>query len=711
MTTKIHALLIGINHYLPNRFYRSLQGCVRDINLVDGYLQTVLKIPSADIHRLTAPNPEETVLSSVREGDRDLEPTYNNIVQAFAQLTQVAQLGEQVYIHYCGHGGRVVTQYPELKGNGQTDEGLVPSDIGTAERYVRDVEMTTLLKRMTDKGLVVTMVLDSCHSGGATRGDCAIRGGSEIDDHLSSTESGVAPREELMDNWRLLTGAETESGMGAGSPLETTASWLSPSSHHSARGYVLLAACRPSESAYEYAVNGRDHHGALTYWMIDSLNTLGTNISFKILHDRVCAKIQSRFAAQLPMLLGQADRLLFDSDVFVSQYAATVLDVDGDRHQVLLTAGLPQGMSRGVQFAIYPLGSTDFKDKTQRLAVVEVTEVEAAKSIARLVAEDGEISVQAADSTMALIEQGAPAVVLSASADLVRRVKLYDQKQVGDAENELPPAIAQKQTEAVAAVRAAIAHNGWIVEVSDDTPEGHYQVSVGRQGEYEICTGMPITNLTPALMSDDPAAPAQLVNRLVHLAKYQAVQELDNSDSDLAEALEVQLLDSEKQPIAQTGEIALKNGENVYLRLHNRSERQMLNIAVLDLEPTWEISQLPLKGLDAAFYELAPNETLDTRLSFQVPDKASYQQAKETLKVFATRGFADFRWLRLPLLDQQIQPRSAQRGLSNPFAKLLETIGGDPAQAPTTTRAIVLAPDPNAEWTTKQLQLVVKALF
>ena len=691
MTPKIHALLIGIDHYLPNRFYRSLQGCVRDINLVDGYLQTVLQIPPADIYRLTAPNSEKTVLSSVRENDRDLEPTYDNIVQAFAQLTQAAQPGEQVYIHYCGHGGRVVTQYPELKGDRQLDEGLVPCDIGSVDRYVRDVEMATLLKRMTDKDLRVTLILDSCHSGGATRGDCAIRGSSEIDSHQDTTESKVADREELIANWRQLTEAQP--------PIH----WL-PSS----REYVLLAACRPSESAYEYAVNGRDRHGALTYWMIDTLNVLGHDISYKVLHDRVCAKIQSRFATQLPMLLGEADRLLFSSDLQRSQYAATVLDVDGDRHQVLLTAGLPQGISRGARFAIYPLDSTDFRDKTQRLAVVEVTEVEAAKSVARLVAEEEEMSAQAAASAMALIEQGAPAVVLSAPADLVRRVKLYSQKQAGDAENELPPAIAPRQAEALAAVRAAIAHNGWIVEVSDDAPEGHYQVSVGRQGEYEICIGMPITNLIPALMIDDLAAPAQVVNRLVHLAKYQAVQELDNSDSDLAEALEVHLLDLEKQPITQTGEIALKNGENVYLRLHNRSERQTLNIAVLDLEPTWEISQLPLKGIDAAFYELAPNETLDTRLSFQVPDKASYQQAKETLKVFATRGFADFRWLRLPPLDQQIQPRSAQRGLSNPFAKLLETIGGDPAQAPKTTRAIMLAPDPNAEWVTKQLQLVVK---
>lgn len=55
-------------------------------------------------------------------------------------------------------------------------------DIGEQDsRYLRDVELATLLKRMTDKGMVVTVILDSCHSGGGTRSDCDIRGSNEED--------------------------------------------------------------------------------------------------------------------------------------------------------------------------------------------------------------------------------------------------------------------------------------------------------------------------------------------------------------------------------------------------------------------------------------------------------------------------------------------------------------------------------------------------
>jgi hypothetical protein len=35
-----------------------------------------------------------------------------------------------VYIHYSGHGGTVKTIFPDLKGEGQFDEGSVPMDVG-----------------------------------------------------------------------------------------------------------------------------------------------------------------------------------------------------------------------------------------------------------------------------------------------------------------------------------------------------------------------------------------------------------------------------------------------------------------------------------------------------------------------------------------------------------------------------------------------------
>ena len=168
----MYALLIGIDCYLPNRFpnggsYTSLSGCVRDIYHVADFLQYNLGMPQERIVKLTATN------TGAKEPPEPREqwPTYEAMVAAFKGISDMAQPGDQVYIHYSGHGGRAPTIYPQLKGPAGQDEALVPTDIGNSEaRYLRDVELAKLLNDMVSKGLVVAVVLDSCHSGGMTRG-------------------------------------------------------------------------------------------------------------------------------------------------------------------------------------------------------------------------------------------------------------------------------------------------------------------------------------------------------------------------------------------------------------------------------------------------------------------------------------------------------------------------------------------------------------
>lgn len=699
----IYALLIGIDNYNPNRMYKSLQGCVRDINLVDSYLQTAVQPQRT--WKLTSANPDAADSTAPAT---DSLPTYANIVAAFQEVTATANPGEIVYIHYAGHGGRATTVYADLKGEGQNDEGIVPMDIGDLDgRYLRDVEMATLLKRMTDKGLVVTVVLDSCHSGGATRGDSQVRSSEAgVDTAARSADSLVADRSELVANWQQLTQGNATSA--AGLP--------------EARDYVLLAACRPNEYAYEYAVEGKDRHGALTYWMINTLTSSassGQPLNYKLLYDRVQAQIQSKFPQQLPMILGESTRLVFGREQWSTPYTVAVMSIDPAKTQVTLNAGLAQGLSRGTQFAIYPLNTTEFTDP-QRVAIVEVTKIEAAGAVAKILSSsEGGLELKAP------IEPGAPAVMTTAPVELIRRVRLFDQKQAGDQEDQLPPEWVEQQTAALAAVRQALAGNGWLTEVQGNDQESHYQVAVGRSGEYEICIATPINNLRPALKIDDPEAAQTVVQRLVHLAKYQAVQGLNNPGSKLSAGLEVQMLTNDEQPFPDPQAITVQAGEVVCLRLTNRG-LQPLKVAVLDLDPTWAISQLPLQGIEAPFYNLDAGETQDLRLSFAVPEGLEYQKAKEILKVFAIqKGLADFRWLTLPSLDQQLQSRgndlnaglqqiaaqSVTRGEAegiNPLNQLLATIGADLEQPPQISRAATVVLDPNQDWATKQIQIVIE---
>ena len=166
----LHALLIAADCYLPNRLpegsYPNLGGCVRDVQLVEDFLRDRLLLREDRLVKLTSTN----VGASAPSEPPERWPTYENIIAAFKDLTQKADRGDHVYIHYSGHGGRTPTLLLQVKGEGGIDEALVPVDIGNSTaRYVRDVEVAKLLQDMVNKGLRVTMVLDSCHSGGAAR--------------------------------------------------------------------------------------------------------------------------------------------------------------------------------------------------------------------------------------------------------------------------------------------------------------------------------------------------------------------------------------------------------------------------------------------------------------------------------------------------------------------------------------------------------------
>lgn len=694
MANNFYALLIGIDRYEPNPYYKDLRGCVRDIDLVDKYVLDTLKVPQEKIWKLTSPFEETNTLSALRSARQETKPTYENIVKAFQEITEKAQSGEQVYIHYSGHGGRAVTIYPELEGEQRQDEGIVPMDIGSLDgRYLRDVEIATLLKRLTDKGCVLTVIFDSCHSGGATRGDCAIRGNENnlVDTTARSQNSLVASREELLNNWRILTQVDPKLSAG----------WLP-----NADDYVFLAACRPTEFAYEYAVNGGERNGALTYWMMDTLTSSTSVLTYKSLYNRVKGMIQSKFPQQLPMLTGNGDREVFGDKRQYKPYTVTVIEVKENNQEIILDAGLAAGLSTGTRFAIYPFNVDDLADKTKQMAIAEITEdILADKSTARILdAAAGGIEVKGK------IEPGASAVMVAAPVNLIRKVRLFDRKEVGEREQDLPAELVAKQTTALEKVRQALAGNGWVVEVKDGE-ESHFQVAIAKDGTYEICIGMPINNLRPALSIEDTEAPQKVVERLIHLVKYQAVQELDNPASELTDYLEFQLCDKNKQPFADPQNVALKPGEVSYLKIKN-TYSQTLNVAVLDIEPTWAISQIPIQGDFSSFFPLNSGQEAYTKLRLALPE--DYKQAKETLKIFATKGLANFQWLILPSLDEQ--PKSKEnnpndaiktRGAINPLNNLLTAIGSDIDHPPKTTRAMVYESDPEAEWATQEIQITV----
>lgn len=663
----LYALLIGIDFYFPNRLpngggYGHLSGCVRDISHVEAFLKTRLDLPDDHITKLTATN----IGQGKPAEPENIWPTYVNMVAAFRQVTDQAQPGDRVYVHYSGHGGRTTTAYPELKSDGQ-DEGLVPTDIGDAHaRYLRDVEIHYLLQEMVEKELVLTVVLDSCHSGGATRAangeilGATPRGISGVDTTARSLKSLVADRSTLVAAWQ---GQNTERSRAA----KLTNGWLLEP-----KGYTLLAACRANELAYEYPFNGKENNGALTYWLLDTLRESGPSFTYKMLSDRIVAKVHGQFAQQTPMLQGEGDVVVFGADRIQPFYAIPVLKTSGDR--VRLNAGEAQGLSKGAQLSVYPPFTTDFGDISNRIAQVEVTSVEAAEAWADV------IDPPAATP----IEPGAQAV-------LERIADINFQRNVA-----LDIADDDVRGQMVAAIKDR--GKGFVKLAAEDEPV-HFVVELTGTGEFSIqdAADQPIPNLRPAIRVEEDRAVEKALARLVHLTRFQGVRDLSVADANAAQKLNVELI----------GKRLLSPGDRVNLRITNTqpsgSDASTLNVTVLALSSDWSIAQIYPAGA-SSFQSVSPQETIDLEIEAYLPE--GQDMSADLLKVFATQTTTNFRWLELPALDMPVTRAVTRSADMNPLEQLLAKVTDEGSP----TRAIrLVGSSGDKAWTTAQVEMRVEA--
>ncbi|MEO0396536.1 MAG: caspase family protein [Cyanobacteria bacterium P01_A01_bin.137] len=196
-TSRKLALLIGINNY-PKEI-GSLRGCLTDVELQYellvhrfGFLPENIKIIS---------DPIEGVLS-----DRVVAPpTRENILGAFEDhLINQAKEGDVVVFHYSGHGSRVKDDNG-IPGFNNKNGTLVPSDgrsnLSPDSNQVNDIMGKTLfLLTYALKTDNVSLILDSCHSGGGIRGNLVFRA---ISDRLLSGNAEPSQIElDYQDMWR-----------------------------------------------------------------------------------------------------------------------------------------------------------------------------------------------------------------------------------------------------------------------------------------------------------------------------------------------------------------------------------------------------------------------------------------------------------------------------------------------------------------------------
>lgn len=511
------ALLIGVDYYehpenpgqpiatprydgRGNKIqYKTLSGCVNDVLAVEQYLVDAINVDPKHITKLLAPSPGQKHLSELLV-DSYRDASYENIVDAL-KVPRGAKEGDFMYIHFSGHGARTTTVFPELKDDGADaeDEALVPSDITHGGKYLRDLEIGVLLQAMVDVGLIVTVVLDCCHSGGAIRGD--------DDPELGETRG-------IPNIYKSDPKVDLPKTIDSIVQFGRQRSWI-----QAPQGFVVLAACQKLETAKE--TNRSDYtHGVFTYWLLEILRNSPLEISSQALYERIRAKVQDNARKQTPYLVGDRDRFFFSKKLRSRVYALSVRTTSVSTSKapvdrfVHLSGGKVHGVEDRSEYAILPWGFELSKqiNEDDILGQVQVKEVMPAMSLALFTSQYAVRWEEIVDGCPAVLQtlpiaKKSTVHLVTPDKNLRANFKINWDQLNGD--------------------------RTWLSLDGEENSRPSFIISIDDSGDFKICDRS--DNLTAAMenaLRPLPVANADsmraLIRRLEHLARFRMTRELAN---------------------------------------------------------------------------------------------------------------------------------------------------------------------------------------
>ncbi|NQV72263.1 caspase family protein [bacterium] len=298
---KKRALLVGINDYTPAassenfalRKWKNLEGAVNDVEAISAILQTRLGFDSIELLR-------------------NQDATRSAIFSSIERLAAESQPGDVVLFYYAGHGSQMKnTASREADG---LDETIVPYDVTSGAPDIRDKELRDAFNAILDRGALVTLIFDSCHSGSITRG---IPGGQT---------RYLAP-----------------------SPLVVSDDSNPPRPED--RGALVLSAAQDDELASELLDADGKHRGAFSWALGQALLSGQGSASANSVFLQLRALMKSKGMKQEPVIVGNEDRMsqpLFGGASSESN-PHQVLVASIDDKDIFLQGGLATGIREGTE--------------------------------------------------------------------------------------------------------------------------------------------------------------------------------------------------------------------------------------------------------------------------------------------------------------------------------------------------------------------------
>ncbi|CAA6814196.1 MAG: PGAP1-like protein, partial [uncultured Thiotrichaceae bacterium] len=313
----IYGLFVGINNYEQHKI-RALKGCINDVELITGILMKRYNISSNNI---------KTLLNE--------RATKRNIIAGFQEHLAQAKANDTAIFYYSGHGSEEKVD-PKLwpitpKGHNET---FVCYDSRASELYdLADKEVRYLIHQLDQKGINVVTIVDSCHSGGATR---ALEEDSEKQPQTRQTPGNQRMR-------------PMESYIFYDDPSAQI--WINDFSLMPEGKHIALAACQNDQLSKEIYTAQLKTQGAFTYSFCWTMSIQQLPPSYRNLIDATAQRIKNQVTQQTPQVLaiGNADiHQTFLSDTLES----VVYSIHFENNHWWLSAGISEGINKDALFEI-----------------------------------------------------------------------------------------------------------------------------------------------------------------------------------------------------------------------------------------------------------------------------------------------------------------------------------------------------------------------
>ncbi|NUO09709.1 MAG: caspase family protein [Candidatus Brocadia sp.] len=276
------ALLVGVNKY---KYERPLNGCINDVRNMTDVLTSFYGFSPDEIRTIT-----------------DDAVTRNNLMNRFDWLLDGAREGDLVIFHFSGHGSQIRDRDGDELDDG-LDEILCLHDMDfrNPDSYLTDDDFNNIIDRLP-KGVFLTICIDSCHSGTATRDLAFVT--SEL--QISPAEMKIQPRfiEPPADIVLRSYGKSLRiNRLGSKIKEDKTGSGMKGSAEAK---HVLLAGCMDDQTSADAYINN-DYAGAFTYYLCKTIRDARGMITYEDLVKRVQNSLSFNSFSQTPQLSGNKD--------------------------------------------------------------------------------------------------------------------------------------------------------------------------------------------------------------------------------------------------------------------------------------------------------------------------------------------------------------------------------------------------------------------